>query len=314
MVELARIERVDLREAWSNEAADFTPWLQKNIDRLGDALGMDLEVKEREASVGTFSLDLLAHEGSGRPVIIENQLGTTDHSHLGQILTYAAGYDASVIVWIAKEFRDEHRAALDFLNSRTGKDTEFFGVKVELWRIEGSRPAVNFDLVVTPNEWRKQAAVTPGGGGTTERGEKYRLFFQSLMDTLREEHQFTRARKAQPQGWYSFSSGTRWFTYGANFGAHGRVWVELYIDSGEEEPNKRAFDRLEQEKELLESELEATLEWERLENRRASRISIRRPGSIDDSQETLEEIRRWMIDRLLAFRRVFGPRLPALVE
>ena len=134
------------------------------------------------------------------------------------------------------------------------------------------------------------------------------------MDTLREEHQFTRARKAQPQGWYSFSSGTRWFTYGANFAAHGRVWVELYIDSGEEEPNKRAFDRLEQEKERLESELEATLEWERLEHRRASRISIRRPGSIDDSQETLEEVNQWMIDKLLAFRRVFGPRLPELVE
>jgi hypothetical protein len=314
MVELARIERVDLREAWSNEAADFTPWLQKNIDRLGDALGMDLEVKEREASVGTFSLDLLVREGSGRPVIVENQLGTTDHSHLGQILTYAAGYNASVIVWIAKEFRDEHRAALDFLNSRTGEDTEFFGVKVELWRIEGSRAAVNFDLVVTPNEWRKQAAVTSTGGGTSERGERYRLFFQELMDALRDEHQFTRARKAQPQSWYSFSSGTRWFTYGASFTAQGRARVELYIDSGEGEPNKRAFDRLEEQKEMFESELRAEMEWERLENRRASRISVLRPGSIDDNQETRDEIRQWMIDHLLAFKRVLGPRLPELVE
>lgn len=313
MTELARIEKVDLREVWSNEAADFTPWLQENIDRLGDALGMDLEVEEREASVGTFSLDLLAHDGGGRPVIIENQLGTTDHSHLGQILTYAAGHNASVIVWIAKEFRDEHRAALDFLNSRTGEDTEFFGVGVELWRIEGSRPAVNFDLVVTPNEWSKGTGVTPPGG-TSERGERYRLFFQPLMDALREEHQFTRARKAQPQSWYSFSSGTRWFTYGATFTAHGRARVELYIDSTEGERNKRAFDRLEQQKERFESELEATLEWERLENRRASRISVLRSGSIDDNQERLEEIRQWMIDRLLAFRRVFGPRLPELVE
>ena len=313
-MELARIEKVDLREVWSNEAADFTPWLQKNIEQLGDALGIDLQVEEREAPVGTFSLDLLARDGSGRPVIIENQLGTTDHSHLGQILTYAAGHNASVIVWIAKEFRDEHRAALDFLNSRTGEDTEFFGVAVELWRIEGSRAAVNFDLVVTPNEWRKRAAVTTTGGGTSERGEKYRLFFQGLMDTLREEHQFTRARKAQPQSWYSFSSGNRWFTYGACFTAHGRARVELYIDSTDGDWNKRAFERLEQRKELFESELEATLDWGRLENRRASRISIRRPGSIDDNQETLDEIRQWMVDRLLAFRRVFGPRLPELVE
>lgn len=204
MAELARIEKVDLREIWANEAADFTPWLQENIDQLGDALGMDLEVEEREASVGTFSLDLLARDGSGRPVIIENQLGTTDHTHLGQILTCAAGQNASVIVWIAKKFRDEHRAALDFLNSRTGEDTEFFGVGVELWRIEGSRAAVNFDLVVTPNEWRKGAASTPRESGPSERGEKYRLFFQALMDALREDHQFTRARKAQ-----SRKAGTR---------------------------------------------------------------------------------------------------------
>ena len=314
MAELARIEKVDLREAWSNEAADFTPWLQENIDELGDALGMDLEVEEREAAVGTFSLDLLGREGSGRPVIIENQLETTDHVHLGQILTYAAGHDARVIVWIAKEFRDEHRAALDFLNARTGKDTEFFGVVVELWRIEGSRAAVNFDLVVTPNEWRKGDAVRPGDGGTSERGEKYRLFFQELMDALREGHQFTRARKAQPLSWYSFSSGTRWFTYGANFTGHGRARVQLYINSTDRGWNKGAFDRLEQQKEAFESELATGLEWERMENRRASRISILRPGSIDDNQETLEEIRRWMIDRLLAFRRVFGPRLPELVE
>lgn len=314
MVELARIEKIDLRDVWSSEAANFTPWLQENIDQLGDALGMDLEVEEREASVGTFSLDLLAREGSGRPVIIENQLETTDHMHLGQILTYAAGHNASVVVWIAREFRDEHRAALDFLNARTGEDTEFFGVKVELWQIDGSRPAVNFDLVVTPNEWRRQDLVTSSGSGASERNERYRLFFQELIDALRHEHRFTKARKGLPQNWYSFSSGTKGFTYGAYFIAQGRARVELYIDFDERDPNKRAFDRLEEQKEPLESELGAALEWERLENRRASRISILRPGSIDDSQETLEEIRQWMIDRLLAFRQVFGPRLPELVE
>lgn len=314
MGELARIEKVDLHEAWSNEAVDFTPWLQENIDQLGDALGIDLEVEEREAPVGTFSLDLLARDGSGRPVIIENQLGTTDHTHLGQILTYSAGYNASVIVWIAKEFRDEHKAALDFLNTRTGDDTEFFGVRIELWKIEDSRPAVNFDLVVTPNEWRKQAAATSRVTRTSERRERYRQFFQALMDTLREEHQFTRARKAQPQSWYSFSSGVTSFSYGATFGAHGRAWVELYIDSPEQERNKQAFDRLEQQKEALESELKTTLEWQRLDNRRASRISVRRSGSIDEDQETLDDIRRWMIRHLLAFKQTFGPRLPELME
>ena len=316
MVELAKIEQVDLREVWPDEAADFTPWLAKNIVKLGEALGLDLETRSEEAPVGRKKLDILAHDvGSNRPVIVENQLGGTDDSHLGQLLTYAAGYNANVVVWIAREFSDEHRAALEYLNDRTGDDTEFFGVVVEVWKIDESRPAVNFDLVSTPNDWRKQA-VSAGRtrGNVSERMEKYREFFQGLIDTLREEHQFTNARKAQPQNWYSFSSGRSEFSYGTNFNSDGRARVELYIDSGEQEQNKQIFDRFEAQKVMFESELEETLEWELLDNRRANRISIRRLGSIDDSPDRLEEIQEWMIEKLLNFRRVFGPRLAELVE
>lgn len=121
---LAKIERVDLREAWPNEARDFTPWLAENIAELGVALGMDLELQETEASVGGYSLDVLASDlNDDRTVIIENQLEATNHTHLGQLLTYAAGYDANVIVWLTREFRDEHRAALEWLNQRTDEQT-----------------------------------------------------------------------------------------------------------------------------------------------------------------------------------------------
>ena len=158
---LAKIERVDLREAWPNEARDFTPWLAENIAELGEALGMDLELQETEASVGGYSLDVLATDlNQNRPVIIENQLETTDHDHLGKLLTYAAGYDANVIVWLTKDFRDEHRAALDWLNQRTGEDTQFFGVAVELLKIDNSRLAPHFNLVATPNEWRNRSYKT----------------------------------------------------------------------------------------------------------------------------------------------------------
>ena len=159
--DLATIQRVDLRGVWSSEAADFTPWLAENIGKLGEALGMELEVEAQEAPVGGFALDILARDPeNNRQVVIENQLGATDHTHLGQLLTYAAGFDANVIVWIARNFRDEHRGALDLLNRRTGEDTEFFGIEVELWRIDDSRPAPNFKLVATPNEWRKQTVQT----------------------------------------------------------------------------------------------------------------------------------------------------------
>ena len=312
--ELATIERVDLREIWPNEATDFTPWLAENLSALGEALGLDLELQSQEAAVGGYSLDIFAHDGNGRPVVIENQLGPTDHSHLGQLLTYAAGFDANVTVWIAKEFRDEHRETLDLLNHRTDERTDFFGVEVELWRIGDSRPAVNFNVVSSPNEWRKRTVTNRGAArdGVSERRERYQHFFQGLIDTLREEHRFTNARRGQPQNWHSFSAGRTGFSYGASFNADRQVRVEFYIDPGEQERNKRTFDQLEELRELFESELGEGLLWDRLDNRRASRISVRRPGSIDDDQETLDEIRDWMIERLLAFKKVFGPRLTEL--
>ena len=315
--ELATIERVDIRAVWSNEAIDFTPWLAENLSILGEALGLDLQLESQEAPVGGYSLDILARDvGNGHLVVIENQLGPTDHTHLGQLLTYAAGFDANVVVWIAKEFRDEHREALDLLNHRTDEETGFFGVEVELWKIDESRPAVNFKLVSTPNEWRKQTVSTGRTrGGVSERSEKYREFFQGLLYTLREEHRFTNARKGQPQNFYFFSSGVSGFSYGANFNADGRVRVELYIDFGEQERNKRIFDRFEEQKDpMFESTLGEELVWERLENRRASRIAILRQGSIDDDDETLKGIQDWMVKKLLTFERLFGPRLAELVD
>ena len=271
MVELAKIEQVDLREAWSNEAANFTPWLQDNIDQLGEALGMYLEVQEREASVGTFSLDLLARDTSNnRPVIIENQLGPTDHSHLGQLLTYAAGFDASVIVWVAKEFRDEHRAALDFLNGRTGDDTRFFGVSVELWQIDDSRPAPHFKIVSAPNDWSKETKSQ--GGELSERSKKYQVFFQPLMDKLREDPQFTsarRVRRALAQSWCSFSTGHGGgLIYSASFYRGGNARVEVYFDGGDKEWNKQLFDQLAKRKGEIESQIAGDFEWERLDEKK----------------------------------------------
>ena len=314
---LAKIERVDLREIWPNEAADFTPWLAENLSELGSIIGLDLELQAQEAPVGGYSLDLLARDlGSGGEVVIENQLGTTDHGHLGQLLTYAAGFDARVAVWIAREFKSEHREALDMLNRRTGEDTQFFGVEIQLWKIDDSRPAAKFELVVRPNEWRKQAVGNATSRGTVSpRRERYRQFFQALMDTLREEHRFTNARSAQPQSWYYFSAGhAQRVQWGASFAQGGRVRIEAYIDNVDGEWTKRLFDQLHQQKQSVESEFGETLEWERLDDRRASRIAVYRTGSIDEGDDTLTEIRQWMVDRLLKFREVFGPRLNELAN
>ena len=189
-------------------------------------------------------------------------------------------------------------------------------MEVELWRIDDSRPAVNFKLVATPNEWRKQTvsdARTAASTVSEKRIARYRGFYQELIDTLREDHSFTKARQALAQNWYRFSVG---YGQGAQFGAN--------FDSQKEEPgsnctsisgndkdwNRELFDQLEERKDDIESELGEPLEWDRLGN---PRIAVVRRGSIDDDEETLAEIRAWMVERLLKFRRVFGPRLDELV-
>ena len=154
MMNRSNIQLVSLREVWPDEAFHFTPWLAENIDKLGNVLGLNLEVQRQEAPVGSFSSDILAWDVDGEcPVVVENQLETTDHDHLGKLLTYAAGYDACdtcVVVWLAREFRDAHRQALDWLNQRTGENIKFFGVVVEAWRLDDySQPASQCDLVVT---------------------------------------------------------------------------------------------------------------------------------------------------------------------
>ena len=319
MIDLGTIERVDLREVWPHEATNFTPWLKDNLDRLGEALGLDLDFQLAEAPVGSFSLDILARDlGSDRPVIIENQLEATNHDHLGKLLTYAAGYDAYAAVWLVRDFRDEHRQALDWLNQRTGKDTAFFGVVVEAIRIDGSRPAPQFRVVAMPNDWGKKT-VTSGGdkvtdGTGSERQERYREFFQSLVDTLRDEYHFTNSKNARPKNWFAFRSVSPRVQYSATFMKGGKARVEVYIDRGDKNHNKWLFDNLKQRKESIETELNEPLEWDRLEDRRASRISVVRDGSIDDDDDTLEEIQQWMIERLLAFKRVFTPHLQELVE
>ena len=312
MTKFGELKKLSLRTVWQNEARDFTPWLAKNIEKLGEALGMELELTQQEASVGSFSLDLLAKDlGTNQTVIIENQLETTDHDHLGKLLTYAAGFDASAIIWIADGIRDEHRQALEWLNQRTDTETQFFGVVVEILQIDDSNPAFNFKLIVSPNEWQKDKRQR-SDRRLSAKAEAYRDYFQLLINELREKHRFTGARKAQPQNWYSFASGFSGITYDASFAMGNRVRVELYIASTDTEKNKELFDRLAKEREKIEGKFGEPLEWERLDEKRASRIGVYHSASIEDDEETLTEVRAWTIEHLLKLKKVFTSYLKTL--
>lgn len=307
--QFGKLAHVDPRTLWERESAVFTPWLAKHLDLLGEALALDLELVQTEKSVGAFSCDILARDtGRDRPVIIENQLEPTDHRHLGQLITYASGLDAAVIIWISPEVREEHREALDWLNRHTDDRIEFFGVALEAIRIDDSKPAVQFRLVAFPNAWSKKSQAT-AGGGASEKGLRYQQFFQPLMDELREKHKFTNARAAQPQNWYAFSSGTAGITYNVAFASGDLLRAELYVDVGDAARNKAIFDALLARKDEIERQVGAALEWERLESRRACRISRVREDTKLDEALADPAIRSWLVEAVLKMKAVFGPLL-----
>lgn len=316
-LDLGSIEDVNPRKVWPNEATDFTPWLARHIDLLGAALGLDIEIEQTEAPVGAFSLDLLGKEsGSDRVVIVENQLERTDHSHLGQVLAYAAGLDAKIVVWISPDVRDEHREAVHWLNEQTTDAVAFFAVELEVWRIGDSLPAPRFSVVARPSGFQRQI-VRQTTAAPSERGIAYQSFFRDLVEQLHEQKPgFTRAvpELVRYDNWTGFGAGRSGFSIEAAFASEERFRLGLTINtrSGDSARNKAAFDALHLQREAIERELELDLEWERLDGSVTSRVAAYMHGSIGSPDGYLEDLKRWAVDLLPRFRDAFAPRINAL--
>jgi hypothetical protein len=235
--QLGRLERVDLRNIWISEAASFTPWLARpeNIAVLGEALGIDLELEAQEKAVGPFRADILCKDiGTDHWVLIENQLERTDHSHLGQLLTYASGLEAVTIVWIAARFSEEHRATLDWLNKITDESFRFFGLEVELWRIGDSPAAPKFNIVSKPNDWSHsvaQAARAIDDAELSETRITQREYWAALNPVLDAAGgPVSGNRKPQPQSWMAYRIGRSGFNLGAGLiRPKNQIRAELYI-------------------------------------------------------------------------------------
>ena len=309
-MDLGIIQPVSLKSLWPGEATHFTPWLAQNLEVLGRKLGMDLELQSIEAAAGDFSADIVARDlSTSKLVVIENQYGGTDHKHLGQLITYASVLNAGAVVWIAESIRPEHKSAMDFLNHNLKETLLLFAVEATAIRIDDSKPAFILTLVSMPSE---ASIISPEVvPQSSERMERYRAYFQGLIDELRVTHKFTNARTGQPQNWYTFASdNSRVYTFSTSFSQGGKVRVELYLDCGDKANNEQLFDCLLQSKEQIEASIGNELTWERLDHRRACRIALYRDGDIDVDSETLANIRQWTIENLLKFRAVF----PAYVQ
>jgi hypothetical protein len=308
--ELGTLERVEPSSLWNHEAYDFTPWLLANTGGLADALGIDIEFDGSEHSVGTFALDLVGRDTTnGTILIVENQLAGTDHSHLGQILTYAAGTGASTIVWIATSFREEHRQALDWLNEETGQGTHFFGVVIEAFRIGDSRPAPHFKVVAQPNEWQKVVRDAAKGQKESTKSPLYAKFWEALLTRLVDEGlTWTRRRPGDTvlgENWIDMPSEVPGSSLNFSFARGGRLRNELYIDSGSQEENDRTFEALATQRETIESAYGEPLEFEPLEGRRASRIADYTDGDVTE-EDRHEEFIQWFLDSGRRMRRALA--------
>ena len=309
---LGQIKKLKVRRIWENEASDFTPWLAKegNIALLGKSLGLELEVEQVEATVGPYSADILAKDtGNGKYVVIENQLGKTDHDHLGKAITYGSVLDASAIVWIASEFTEEHQKALDWLNEYTSEDLSFYGVLLEIWQIDKSKPAVRFNVISRP-AIIKRGDVTGNTFENLSETKKLQLeFWNAFRDKLLKSKVITSAQTPRPQYWFDVALGKSHFVLSNIANTYeNRIGVRVYIGNKVAE---KALPLLEMQKEEIEAELETKLEWNPNPDNRDKTIAIYRDANLQNRDEWTEPI-DWMVKMVQRFRKTFMPRIKNL--
>ena len=298
---------------WPHEANDFTPWLGRNLHLLSDALGInDIEVLGIEERVGSYFLDILGRESeTGRIAIVENQLGPTDHSHLGQLLTYAAGLDATIVVWVSQEVRDEHREAIHWLNTQTGDEVGFFAVQVELWKIGDSPLAPRFNVVAEPSEFQRDLQRTAARSDDGQAG--FREFNDDLLRRLRAASPAFPPPRGRRGPFITFPRvGQPGFRLATAF-QRKQFEVEMVIDTGSRATNEAAFDQLSRDRDAVDDEVGLPLEWDRDNyDRDASRVFVGRPGTIGSPHDDLDEFKQWAVHLLPRFRSAFEPRIRAL--
>jgi hypothetical protein len=312
---LGTLITISATEVWGHEAYGFTPWLSENLNLLSDALQIDeLELQGTEISTGDFRLDILAEDSIGNPVVIENQFGATDHKHLGQLIAYIASRaKPTTTIWVAERFKDDHRAAIDWLNASTNEDFSFFAVEIEALRIGDSDPAPFFNVVSKPNSWTKGA-----GGGASKlvngsekvRYANRRAFWTSFGDYLKSQNSKFAIRTPSKEHWHSFSIGRSGFSIDVTITPQKkRVGVELLI---RRDPQKVGFRKLQEDRAQIESVIECNLDWMELPGKLSTRIAAFLPDVDAFDEAQWPRLQMWMLDKMQKFSLAFAGRVNAL--
>ncbi|MBL4576544.1 MAG: DUF4268 domain-containing protein [Opitutaceae bacterium] len=301
---LGKIKTVPLRTIWKNEAHNFTPWLSENIAELGQALGLELEFDNAEVSVGPYYADILAKDvGTGQSVVIENQLEKTDHDHLGKCITYASVLNASAVIWVASDFTEEHKKALDWLNDHTYDEIAFYGVQIELLQIDNSSPAIQFNIKSCPNNAVRQAIKRKNQGELSEAKKLQLDFWTKFKEKLKATGKIGSLQTPRPQYWFDVALGKA----GINLSNTCNTWekkigVRVYIANKETDEWLPYF---EEHKEEIENKIGAKLDWNPNPENRDKVITLTKSYELDN-MDNWEEPIEWLVNQTIIFRETFS--------
>lgn len=303
-MEIGKLKEVDIRNLWKHEQYDFSEWLshEENIEELNNILGMTLTDVSKEVYVGSYRCDLVAiDESTGIKVIIENQLESSNHDHLGKIITYASGLDAQVVVWLVTRAKSEHRSAIEWLNNNTNSEINFFLIELHAYKIGDSLPAPYFEVVEKPNDFIKNTKVN-GDKSELNKSQSERVeFWNRFNEILIEKGKPFNVRKATTDHWYDVAMGTSEAHIAINLiNKESNIVIELYIND-----NKDLFDKMYEKKNVIEEELGLKLDWQRLENRNASRIKYRIKGLDFDDHSNYDDLIEKSINIAVKMRDTF---------
>ncbi|MDY6419588.1 MAG: DUF4268 domain-containing protein [Succinivibrio dextrinosolvens] len=306
---LGKLEEItDLRSVWKDEARDFTPWLsqKENIEILGQTLGIDINVESTESAVGSFSADIYAKiTDSDERIIIENQLEQSNHDHLGKILTYASGKNASYVIWIVKKAREEHKAAISWLNDHTDEKIGFFLVEIKLYRIGNSQLAPQFVPVEIPNNWAKQTKTSSTTSKKDTDTQLARLnYWTALRDSWDLNSEYAKSfnkRKPSKDHWYTLSIGTSEAEILLlRLQIRNSIGVEFTIRN-----NKELFDNLFKYKDEIEKETGLSFDWDRNDSRLKSSITTEKEVDLENEKDWPNQF-LWFMETSLKMKKTFS--------
>ena len=303
-MKLGKLEEVDIRKVWPHEQYDFSKWLatEENIKELGDTLNLSLTDVETEKFVGNYRCDILCKdEITGKMVLIENQLEPTNHDHLGKIITYASGLDAAVVVWIVASARDEHASAIEWLNKHTDDEISFFLMEVHAYKIGDSDPAPQFKIIEQPNDFVKIVKAVSKNSDMNESQKNRLEFWTQFNEVVDSQGKPFNKRKATTDPWYNVAIGSSDASISIDLvNKEHKIRVSLWIND-----NKDIFDALFQRKDEIETALGFGLEWNRLDNKKASYICTYIKGLDFKKQDNYPMLMEQIVDLVLKMRNVF---------